>query len=109
MYEGSDVDQLNDELSNMLHHIYRLGELRRRRWKASNQNFTNADFTARVQGVPGALGALWIRGYDTHEVATLSDLRDVYPGVYTAIYGVLVWMPASAMPFIAVPNEIARY
>ena len=57
----------------------------------------------------GALGAIWIRTFDTHEIATVADIGDKYADVYTAIYGVLVWRQPAAMPFLILPNEIARF
>lgn len=109
MLECTVPDELPDELSNMLHHFYRFGELRKRRWKATIPGFVNRDFGPRVAQVPGALGALWIRCYDTHEIAKLSDLKDVYARVYPAIYRVLVWKPAEAMPFISPPEDRGPY
>jgi hypothetical protein len=109
MCEATDVDTLQDELSNMLHHMYRLGELRKRRWEAGNQKFTDSDFTKRVTQVSGALGALWIRNYDTHQIARISRLADMYSNFYTEMYGILSWQPVTAMPFIKIPNAIDRY
>jgi hypothetical protein len=109
MVECAKPEELRDELSNMLQHHYRLSELRKTRWKAANQNFTNRDFEARVCQVPGTLGARWIRTYDTHDIAKLSDQADVYSNVYTAMYGVLVWKLAADMPFINVPTDPAPY
>ena len=109
MLECTVPDELPDELSNMLHHLYRLGELRKRRWRATIPDFVNRDFGPRVTQVPGALGALWIRCYDTHEIAILSEMRDVYPSVYPAIYGVLVWKPTEAMSFINPPEDRGAY
>lgn len=105
----SSSEELPDELSNMLHHLYRLGELRKRRWKATFHGFTEKDFIARVGQAHGALGAIWIRTFDTHEIATVADIGDKYAHVYTAIYGVLVWRQPAAMPFLIMPNEIARF
>ena len=48
MVECSNLEELPDELSNMLHHLYRLGELRKRRWKVAIQGFTEKDFVARA-------------------------------------------------------------
>src|ERR687888_660317 len=67
MCQATEVDVQHDELSNMLHHLYRLGELCSRRWQ-----LTGKAFWAKVGVVPGALGALWIRCYDTHELAIVS-------------------------------------
>jgi hypothetical protein len=109
MVECGNPEEPPDELSNMLHHLYRLGELRKRRWKASIQGFTEKDFVVRVGQVHGALGAIWIRTFDTHEIATIADIGSRYADVYTAIYGVLVWRKPGAMPFLIMPNEIARF
>jgi hypothetical protein len=109
MREAANTDTLQDELSNMLHHMYRLGELRMRRWRAGNSAFTENDFTHPVSQIAGALGALWIRCYDTHEIAVISQLTDRYSDYYTNIYGILIWQPVQAMPFIKIPNAANRY
>ena len=104
MLERTSLEELPDELCNMLQHSCRLGELRkRRRWRAADPTFTEKVFITRVLQVPGALGARWIRTYDTHEIATVSRAADVYASVYTAMYGVLVWKPIADMPFVNEP------
>jgi hypothetical protein len=103
MCEAGDEGQLADELSNMLHHLYRLGELQSHRW-----GLTKSAFNAKVSAVPGALGGLWIRAFDTHEVATVSELGDLISDYYTNIYGVLVWRSHAAMPF-ANSDKDGRY
>jgi hypothetical protein len=105
MCQAGDVDLLRDELSNMLHHMYRLGELRRRRWSISTD--VNAQVNQRAKAVPGVMGALWIRCYDTHEIASLATPGDVYSDYYTEMYGVLVWKPLAAMPFASRPKRVA--
>jgi len=70
---------------------------------------TDRDFTARVKQVPGALGALWIRTYDTHEIMTVSKLKDIHTNFFTEMYGILVWMCIADMPFIKKPNDIDRF
>jgi len=109
MCEVTDRDELRDELSNLLHHLYRLGELRSRRWGTNGQKLAEGDFNARVTQVPGVLGALWIRSYDTHEIATVSKFKDVYSGFYTKMYGVLVWQCIGYMPFVKLPKPADRY
>ena len=109
MCKTADADELPDELSNMLHHMYRLGELRRRRWERNQQHLTDRDFTARVKQVPDALGALWIRTYDTHEIMTVSKLKDIHTNFFTEMYRILVWMCIADMPFIKKPNDIDRF
>jgi hypothetical protein len=108
MCRAGDIDLAIDELSNMLHHMYRLGELCGRRWQVTASGF-NANV---VNVVPGALGAIWIRSYDTHEIAEVSTIGGVYSGFYTALYGVLVWKPVAAMRFVSKPSKgsvVARY
>jgi hypothetical protein len=92
----------------MLHHTYRLGELLRRRWKSAEPDLTNASYNRRLMAVPGALGALWIRTYDTHQISSVSTLSSVYSDVYTAMYGVLTWLPLSIMTFVNLPAERER-
>ena len=109
MRQAGDVDLLRDELSNMLHHLYRLGELCARRWQLKGNH---AGFNARVKVVPGALGAMWIRTYDTHEIASVSTMADLYSDFYSDLYGVAVWKPVAAMPFVSKPSTgwvVARY
>ena len=109
MCQVGDVDLLRDELSNMLHHMYRLGELGARTWGLKDDR---TGFNARVKAVPGALGAMWIRTYDTHELFSVSTTGDVYSDFYTEVYGVAVWEPISAMPFANKPSKawgIERY
>jgi hypothetical protein len=62
-----------------------------------------------VTQAPGVLGALWIRSYDTHEIATVSKFKDVYSGFYTKMYGVLVWQCIADMPFVRLPKATDRY
>jgi hypothetical protein len=47
MCQAGDLDLLRDELSNMLHHMYRLSELCCRRWQVNPSGF-NAKLTGRV-------------------------------------------------------------
>jgi hypothetical protein len=109
MCEAADSAEMRDELSNLLHHFYRLGELRSRRWAANGQKLSETNFNARVAQVPGALGALWIRSYDTHEIATVAKSRDMISDYYTKVAGILVWQCIADMPFIKPPTVAARY
>jgi hypothetical protein len=98
--QAENLDLLRDELSNMLHHMYRLSELCRRRWQV-NRPGLNAKV---VNIVPDALGAIWIRRFDTHEIAEVSTAGGFYSGLYTE-YGVAVWKPVAAMPFVDKPEN----
>jgi hypothetical protein len=58
-----------------------------------------------VNVVPGAPGAIWIRCFDTHEIAEVSATGDVYTDFYTEMYGVAVWKPVEAMGFVKKPTK----
>lgn len=112
MCQAADPDLLDDELSNMLQQMYRLGELRKRRWKRAASpsapgtgKLTETELNAKVKAVPGVMGALWIRAFDTHDVVQVSTLKDAYTDFYTEMYGVLVWKPVASMPFVIEPTK----
>lgn len=110
MTEAGSIELLRDELSNTLHHMYRLGELCHQRWQLTTDK--DAEFNRRAVAVPGVIGALWIRCYDTHDMARLATAGDVYTDYYTELYGVLVWNTLGAMPFAKRPTKpamIERY
>jgi hypothetical protein len=109
MCQAGDIDLLRDELSNMLHHMYRLSELCRRRWGVNRWSGLN-DRVVNV--VPGALGAIWIRRYDTHEIASVSTMADLYSDFFSDLYGVLAWKPVASMGFVEEPDKdwaLTRY
>jgi hypothetical protein len=92
---ATDTGHLVDELSNMLHHVYRLGELTQRRL-----GLDTASFNARIfADAPGVAGCLWIRCYDTHDIAVVAGAQDVFSDYFTELNVVLVWQPLAAMPF----------
>jgi hypothetical protein len=85
----------------MLHRMYRLSELCCRRWQVNP-----SDFNAKVVNVVlGALGAIWIRCYDTHEIAEVSTTGHLYSDFYMELYGVAVWKPGAAMRFVNKPTK----
>jgi hypothetical protein len=109
MCQAGDVDLLRDELSNMLHHMYRLSELCRRRWGVNRWSGLN---NRVVNVVPGALGAIWIRRYDTHHLFEVANIGEVCSDFYTELYGVLAWKPLASMGFVKEPDEdwaLTRY
>lgn len=91
--EAHADDDRMAELSNLLHHLYRLRELWARRLGTS--------FDAAGQRAPqltAARAASWARTFDTHQLYTLGSLRDAYSDLYTAAYEALVWKPLSSLP-----------
>jgi len=68
--------EVEDELSNMLHHLYRLGEMCRRRLaKPSAQQLSKKEFGERLRrgsiDERAARVAMWLRAEDTHKLAHL--------------------------------------
>ena len=50
--------------------------------------------------------------YDTHEIASVSIIGDVYSDFYTELDGELVWNAIAAMPFVKRPSKawaVVRY
>jgi hypothetical protein len=105
MSVATTVADLEDELSNMLHHLYRLGELRR--WQLSqvpSEQLNRKDFGERLRrgsdDLRAARAAMWVRNDDTHNLASVTAspvppaaVTGLYGPIYTAMYGVLAWQP----------------
>ena len=83
------------ELSNMLHHLYRLRKL---------CNARLAGFEQQIEPHAPALkperGATWARNCDTHQLFRLAStgLAPVYAETYGAVYGELLWRPPIELP-----------
>ena len=92
MCAAPTVYVLEDELSNLFGHLYRLRELIRANYAS------DAAFFTAIADMPETRGALWARNIDTHELVTSADLEDAYSDYYTEMYGVLVWAPLDALP-----------
>jgi hypothetical protein len=102
--EAIDDDSWMAELSNMLHHLYRLRELCKTRL---------VDFEQQIEPQASALklerGATWARNCDTHRLFRLpSDgVAPVYAETYGAVYGELLWRPRIELPLA--PDRHGRY
>ena len=102
--EASDDDSWMAELSNMLHHLYRLRELCKTRL---------AGFEQQIEPQTPALkperGATWARNCDTHRLFRLpsTQLASVYAETYGAVYGELLWRPRIELPLA--PDNHGRY
>jgi hypothetical protein len=92
MCEATTEDALMAELSNLLHHLFRLREL-------CKDRLTGFYVTERSTGdLRAARGAGWARNFDTHQLFAAGSQQSVYSNYYTAMYGVLVWKPLSSLP-----------
>lgn len=92
MCEAQSDDMLMAELSNMLHHVYRLRELCRHRLAGFDVTERSSD------ALRAARAASWVRNFDTHQLFAVGSQQDVYSDYYTAMYGVLVWKPLADLP-----------
>jgi hypothetical protein len=93
--------EVEDELSNMLHHLYRLGELCRWRLaKPPAQQLSRKDFGERLRrtdDLRAARAAMWVRAADTHDLVAveLATPPDTYGDVYGDVYGAVDWKPVT--------------
>ena len=94
MCAATDEDALMAELSNALHYLYRLRELCARRL---GDTAVRAAETSTAD-LRGASAACWARNFDTHQLYATATLEDVYSDSYTAMYGVLAWVPLASLP-----------
>jgi hypothetical protein len=92
--EATNDDALMAELSNALHHLFRLGELCKDR--IGKPTFYAADHS--TPELRQARGACWARNFDTHQLFAPAALEDVYPEFYMARYGAVVWVPLPSLP-----------
>jgi hypothetical protein len=96
MCTAHTVADLEDELSNLLHQLYRLGELCRWRLGPAGTKLSSQDFGAVLAGsddLRAARAAMWARTFDTHDLVVVASLADLYSDFYTDMYGVLAWQP----------------
>lgn len=97
---GTD-DAVMAELSNLLHHLFRLRELCLRR--------EGAGFLAGAAATPGvraAMAACWARSFDTHQLYLVRSSDEVQSRFCTAMDGTLVWKPLVSLP--AAPGSYGR-
>ena len=93
MCAAPTVADLEDELSNVLHQLYRLGELCR--WRLGTPAGTKLsprDFATVLNGsddLRRARAAMWARTFDTHDLVVVASLADVFSDFYTELFGVL--------------------
>lgn len=93
--------EVEDELSNMLHHLYRLGELCRRQLaKPPAQQLSKKDFDERLRrsdSLRTARAAMWMRAADTHDLVAvdMATPPDTYGDIYGDVYGAADWKPVT--------------
>jgi hypothetical protein len=94
MCAAATQSDLEAELSNLLHHLYRLGELCKTHLGMDRfyESLVSSD------DLRAARAAMWARTFDTHDIVAVASVGDVYSEFYTEMYGVLVWKPLEALP-----------
>jgi hypothetical protein len=95
MCAANTFDAAADELSNMLHQLYRLSELAKPRYDGATGFYAAL---AQQSGGEVAGAMLWARTFDTHSVARVAAAGDVISDYITEMVGVLVWKPRSQLP-----------
>jgi hypothetical protein len=102
--EASVDDSWMAELSNMLHHLYRLRELCKTRLVGFEQQIEPQASALKLER-----GATWARNCDTHKLFRLpaAGLAPVYAETYGAVYGELLWRPRIELPLA--PDRDGRY
>lgn len=101
MLQASSSAETEIELTNCLHHMYRLSEL-----KKTQGHFVNAIWVPKLLTVPGAAGAIWSRKFDTHQIFQISELSDQYSDYFTQMFGVPRWL--SSATFNSDPDNLGR-
>jgi hypothetical protein len=81
--EADSFEGQEDELSNMLHHLFRLVEARGGMDK----------FVAEPQLAGHAAALVLMRHKDTHELVQVTTPADVFGDYFTNMFGTMVWNP----------------
>src|SRR5713101_52839 len=92
MCDAVTGDARTAELSSLLHHLFRLRELCKKRVTG----FYATEMT--TESLRAARAATWVRNIDTHELFTVGAPQDAYSDFFTASYDVLVWRPLADLP-----------
>lgn len=106
--EARDDDSWMAELSNMLHHLYRLRVLCKERLAGFEQQI-EPQIEPQMPALKAERGATWARNCDTHRLFRLASAQraPVYAETYGAVYGELLWRPRTELPLA--PDNHGRY
>ena len=102
MVAASTEADVEDELSNLLCHLYRLNELGKGRLvKKFGEKLGKQKFYASLLGsddLRRARAAVWARTFDAHDVVVVAPLGGGFSDYYTELYGVAMWEPLAKLP-----------
>jgi hypothetical protein len=97
MRAASTVGDHEDELSNLLQHLYKLGELVRKRRGLTNNGLKQFLHGSTNPNLRAAGAAMWARTFDTHDTMVVGLVGDLYADNYGE-------MPASWKPLTQTDN-----
>lgn len=97
----TDAD-FEDELSNVLCQLYRLGELgKKRSIEKLGEKLGKAEFYKKLldsNDLRMARAAMWARTFDIHDAIVIATPIDTYGDIYNDIYGAPAWKPLEWLP-----------
>jgi hypothetical protein len=91
MRAASTVGDHEDELSNLLQHLYKLGELVRKRRGLTKNGLKQFLHDSADPDVRAAGAAMWARTFDTHDTMVVGLVGDLYTDTYGEMLG--SWKP----------------
>jgi hypothetical protein len=94
--EADSFEGQEDELSNMLHHLFRLVEVRGGIERYEAERYLSGHAAALVL----------MRHKDTHKLVQVTEPADVFGDYFTNMFGRLVWNPP---PEVIADNRYLRY
>jgi hypothetical protein len=97
MRVASTVGDYEDELTHLLQHLYKLGELVRKRRGHTNNGFKQFLHDSADPDLRAAGAAMWARTFDTHDTMVVGLVGDLYSDSYGE-------MPASWKPLAQTDN-----
>jgi hypothetical protein len=95
---ATDAD-FEDELTCLLHHLYRFSEFCWKRFGYSSRgDFYDWLHQSSDPDLRAAGATTWARNFDTHELVVMATPIDTYSDIYGDIYGAPVWKTRPSQP-----------
>jgi hypothetical protein len=92
MSAATTDDDVEDELTCALHHLYRLSELCWKRLRYTDRGkFYEWLHQSSDRDLRAAAAATWARNFDTHGLVVMATPIDTYGDIYGDVYGASRW------------------
>jgi hypothetical protein len=92
MSAATTDEEVEDELTCVLHQLYRLSELCwKRRQYADRGKFYEWLHQSSDRDLRAAAAATWARNFDTHDLVVMAAPMDTYGDIYGDVYGAPRW------------------